>query len=368
MLSNQVLQKTIHEIGNILECNCSIWGSQGELLASVGTGKSHVKESVKGFLESPIEQQRAYTSQDKLALFPVENEDELIYILVLELKPDREALRYGRLCVSQLQSLLEMNKVKMDRNRFIQNLVLNNLMGVDIYNQAKRLGIRTEQKRVVFLIEPKGENDEVVLEMVRGIYTTGMGDYVTAVDNGHVILVKSLETEEDMSAVNEMAHMLVSIMNTEAMVNVRVSYGNLTNELQEVPQAYKEAEIALEVGRIFYAEKEVLAYQELGIGRLIHQLPESLCEMFLEEVFDGQEGSIFDKETLSTVNQFFENNLNISETARQLYVHRNTLVHRLEKIQKLTGLDVRVFEDALTFKIALMVSDQMKYTKQKNRK
>lgn len=368
MLSNQVLQKTIHEIGDILECNCSIWSNQGELLASVGVEKSYMKESVKGFLESPIEQQKTYTSQDNLALFPVENEEELIYVLVLEIENSREAMRCGRLCVSQLQALLEMNKVKMDKNRFIQNLVSDNLMGVDIYNQAKRLGIQNEQKRAVFLIEPKGENDEVVLEMVRGIYTTGMGDYVTAVDNGHVILVKSLETEEDMNAVNEMARMLVSIMNTEAMVNVRVYYGNLTNELQEVPQAYKEAEIALEVGRIFYAEKEVLAYQELGIGRLIHQLPESLCEMFLKEVFDGQEESLFDKETLSTVNQFFENNLNISETARQLYVHRNTLVHRLEKIQKLTGLDVRVFEDALTFKIALMVSDQMKYTKQKNRK
>ena len=126
--------------------------------------------------------------------------------------------------------------------------------------------------------------------------------------------------------------------------------------------------IAMEVGRIFYVEKEVLAYQELGIGRLIHQLPESLCEMFLKEVFDEQEENIFDEEILSTVNQFFENNLNISETARQLYVHRNTLVHRLERIQKLTGLDVRMFEDALTLKIALMVSDQVKYTKLKNRK
>ena len=157
-------------------------------------------------------------------------------------------------------------------------------------------------------------------------------------------------------------------MNTEAMVNVRVSYGSLTDKLQQITSAYQEAKIAMEVGRIFYVEKEVLAYQELGIGRLIHQLPESLCEMFLKEVFDEQEENIFDEEILSTVNQFFENNLNISETARQLYVHRNTLVHRLERIQKLTGLDVRMFEDALTLKIALMVSDQVKYTKLKNRK
>ena len=243
----------------------------------------------------------------------------------------------------------------MDKNRFVQKVMLNHLTEVEIYNQAKRLGIPVEQKRAVFLIEPKGEQDEVILEMVRGIYTTGMGDYVTAVDNGHVILVKSLETDEDINEADEIAHMLVSIMNTEAMVNVRVSYGSLTDKLQQITSAYQEAKIAMEVGRIFYVEKEVLAYQELGIGRLIHQLPEPLCEMFLKEVFDEQEENIFDEEILSTVNQFFENNLNVSETSRKLFVHRNTLVYRLEKIKKLTGLDLREFDHAIIFKIALMV-------------
>lgn len=368
MLSNQVLQKTIHEMGNILECNCSLWNERGELLASVGLEKTFVKQSVRAFLQSPEELEKGCVSQKECTLFPVKNEEELIYILVLELEKSDEVSRIGRLCVSQLQSLLEMNQEKMDKNRFVQKVMLNHLTEIEIYNQAKRLGIPVEQKRAVFLIEPKGEQDEVILEMVRGIYTTGMGDYVTAVDNGHVILVKSLETDEDMNEADEIAHMLVSIMNTEAMVNVRVSYGSLTDKLQQITSAYQEAKIAMEVGRIFYVEKEVLAYQELGIGRLIHQLPESLCEMFLKEVFDEQEENIFDEEILSTVNQFFENNLNISETARQLYVHRNTLVHRLERIQKLTGLDVRMFEDALTLKIALMVSDQVKYTKLKNRK
>ena len=147
------------------------------------------------------------------------------------------------------------------------------------------------------------------------------------------------------------------------MVNVRVSYGTIVNELKEVSKSYKEAGMALDVGRIFYAEKSVLAYNELGIGRLIHQLPVSLCEMFLQEVFEGRAATQFDEETLTTVNQFFENSLNISETARQLYIHRNTLVYRLEKLQKLTGLDVRVFDDAMTFKIALMVASHMKFIK-----
>lgn len=147
----------------------------------------------------------------------------------------------------------------------------------------------------------------------------------------------------------------------EAMVSVRIAYGTIIEELKDVSKSYKEADMALEVGRVFYADRSILAYNELGIGRLIHQLPSSLCEMFLNEVFAGNTDTQFEDEELITVYTFFNNNLNISETARQLYVHRNTLVYRLEKIQKKTGLDVRVFEDALTFKIAMMVSDHMKY-------
>ena len=164
-----------------------------------------------------------------------------------------------------------------------------------------------------------------------------------------------------VSAEGRADDMLVNAINTEAMVNVRLSFGTIIPELKEVSQSYKEAGMALDVGRIFYPERNILSYRELGIGRLIHQLPVSLCEMFLEEVFAGNTVDQFDEETLSTVDKFFENSLNISETARQLFVHRNTLVYRLEKIQKQTGLDVRVFEDALTFKIALMVADHMKF-------
>ena len=147
------------------------------------------------------------------------------------------------------------------------------------------------------------------------------------------------------------------------MVSVRVAYGTLIDELRDVSRSYKEASVALEVGRVFYAEKNILAYDRLGIGRLIHQLPGSLCEMFLKEVFEGDAVDLFEEDELTTVYTFFDNNLNISETSRQLYVHRNTLVYRLEKIQKRTGLDVRVFDDALTFKIAMMVADHMRNMK-----
>ena len=180
-------------------------------------------------------------------------------------------------------------------------------------------------------------------------------------DEKHVILVRALEKTDDYQKLAQIARELVDTLNMEAMVSVRVSYGTIIEELKDVSKSYKEADMALEVGRVFYSDKNILAYNELGIGRLIHQLPSSLCEMFLEEVFQGNVADQFEEEELTTVYTFFDNNLNISETARQLYVHRNTLVYRLEKIQKKTGLDVRVFDDALTFNIAMMVADHMKY-------
>ena len=259
----------------------------------------------------------------------------------------------GRMGASQLRNLLYAYKERMDKNRFIQNLLLDNLLLVDIYNQAKKMKIPAEIKRVVFVIEPKNEGDILVQETLKGLYATGTKD-----------LVKSLQSTDDYPQVEQIAKELVTTLNMEAMVSVRAAYGTIVEELKDVSRSYKEADMALEVGRVFYVEKKILAYNELGIGRLIHQLPASLCEMFLNEVFEDGKADIFEEEELTTVYTFFDNNLNISETARRLYVHRNTLVYRLEKIQKKTGLDVRVFDDALTFKIAMMVADHMKYMKQ----
>lgn len=366
MLSNQILQRTIHEMSDILECNCSLWDAEGELLAAVGTQKPQIRKLVQLLLEEDSQELYRFTEED--AVYRVQEDGKTIYVFALEHHGKAEGKTCGRLCVSQWESMLSMNKVKMDKNRFMQNLLMDNLLSVDVLNQAKRLMIPLEQRRVVFLIEPKTREDEIVLELVRGIYTSGSGDYVTAVESGHVILIKSLETYETYDTVNEIANMLVNTMNTEAMINVRIACGMIVSDLQNLSQSYKEAGVALEVGRIFYPERSLLAYNELGVGRLIHKIPESLCERFLEEVFGEEDKEIFDEETLLTVDKFFENNLNISETARQLFVHRNTLMHRLEKIERYTGLDVRTFEDALTFKIALMVADQRKYTQQKNRK
>lgn len=195
------------------------------------------------------------------------------------------------------------------------------------------------------------------------MFSQQSGDFVTSVDEHNLIVIKQLEPDEDYDDLLDISLTIKGMLNTEIMVNGKIAYGTIVSELKDVSKSYKEAKMALDVGKIFYADKDVVAYNTLGIGRLIYQLPINLCQMFIEEIFGENVPNELDEETLNTIDMFLENSLNVSETARQLYVHRNTLLYRLEKLQKATGLDIRVFDDALTLKIALMVVNYMKYLK-----
>lgn len=356
MLSNQILHKVVQDVKNITGLECAIWDMRGICLVMTAERMMEIEKQVSEFRES----EKTLQIGENTGMFLASFEGEPIYIFALKGAKDQMEMA-GKLGISQLENLMFVYKEKMDKNRFIQNLILDNMLLVDVYNQAKKMKIPVEQRRAVFLVEARNEGENLILDTLKGLYATGTKDFVTAVDEKHVIVVKALENTEDYPQLAQMARTIADTLNMEAMVSVRVSYGTIVEELKDVSNSYKEADMALEVGRVFYVEKSILAYNELGIGRLIHQLPESLCEMFLKEVFDGEVEGLFEDEELVTVFTFFDNNLNISETARQLYIHRNTLVYRLEKIQKKTGLDVRVFEDALTFKIAMMVADHMRY-------
>ena len=293
-------------------------------------------------------------------LLKVLDEEEVLFVLDAK-GSSEDTYMIGRIAVSQLQHLIVAYKERYDRNNFFQNLLLDNMLLVDIYNRAKKLHIEAVVPRAVFLIETDKEKDGTAMELLNGMFTAQVGDYITAVDESNVILIKALTPEDGYERLGQIADTIADMMNMEAMLNVRVAYGTIVEELKEVSKSYKEAKMALDVGKIFYAEKKVTAYNMLGIGRLIYQLPINLCRLFIDEIFGSNVPSELDEETLTTINKFFENNLNVSETSRQLYVHRNTLVYRIEKLQKSTGLDIRVFDDALTFKIALMVVNYMRY-------
>ena len=293
-------------------------------------------------------------------MLKIVDEGELIYILVARGNND-EVYLVGKIAVSQIQQLLVAYKERFDRNNFFQNLLMDNLLLVDVYNRAKKLHIETAMPRVVYIIEMKEDKENTAAEFLKGMFSSQMGDFITAIDESSVILIKALEPADKAAQLEQTAQTIVDMMSTELMMNVRVAYGTVVQELKDVSKSYKEAMMALDVGKIFYVEKKVNSYGSLGIGRLIYQLPANLCRIFIDEIFGESDPGEFDEEIVSTVNKFFENNLNVSETSRQLFVHRNTLVYRIEKLEKSTRLDVRTFDDALTFKIAMMVYNYMKY-------
>lgn len=209
------------------------------------------------------------------------------------------------------------------------------------------------------------EAEAAAAQMLAGLFSPQSGDYLTEVEENSVILIKSLASVDAYDELERCARTAVDMLGAEAMVDARAAFGTIVTELRDLSKSYKEARMAMDVGQIFYAGRKILSYNELGIGRLIYQLPVTLCRMFLQEIFGDYDPSAIDQESLATIQTFFDNNLNVSETSRQLFIHRNTLVYRMEKLQKATGLDIRAFEDAMTFRIALMVSDYMKFLERK---
>lgn len=357
MISNQIIHNCIREANEISKVEFSVSDSIGNLVAQTEGAEIIEKSVIISFIQSSAQTQEVGGA----LLFKVYEDRQAGYILAA--KGDGDTFLVGKLVVSQLQSLITAYKEKVDRNSFYQNLLLDNLLLVDIYNRAQKLHIEVVQPRCVFVIETDADSDVNALEMVKELFHTQKGDYVTSVNEKNIIVIKVLDEGDGYEELNDTALMLVDMLNSEIMTKVRVSYGTIVNEIKGLSKSYKEACMALDVGMIFYSEKSIIPYITLGIGRLIYQLPVNLCQMFIDEIFGDIEPGDIDDEILSTVKKFFDNSLNVSETSRQLFIHRNTLVYRIEKLQKMTGLDVRVFEDALTLKIALMVANYIKYMK-----
>lgn len=356
MISNQVLQTTIDGLKNITRIDICVMDTEGKALATTINNVEEYEEAVMAFVDSPADSQVLQGYQ----FFKVFDEHQLEYVILAKGDSD-DVYMVGKLAAFQIQNLLVAYKERYDKDNFIKNLLLDNLLLVDIYNRAKKLHIDTYARRLVFLIETKNEKETGALEIIKGIFANKTKDFITQVDEKNIILVKEVKQNETYEDMEKTAKVILDMLNTEAMTSVHVSYGTIVNEIKDVSRSYKEAKMALDVGKIFYSDHKVVAYSSLGIGRLIYQLPMPLCKMFIKEIFGEKSPDEFDEETIATINKFFENSLNVSETSRQLYIHRNTLVYRLDKLQKSTNLDLRVFEDAITFKIALMVVKYMKY-------
>ena len=356
MISNQVLQSTLEGLKAISRADLCIIDTEGILRASTFDDTDQFRDTVFSFVSSPAESQVISGYQ----YFKILDESQVEYVLIINGNSD-DIYMVGKLASFQIQTLLTAYKERFDKDNFIKNLLLDNLLLVDIYNRAKKLHIETEAKRAVLILEDRNERENGALEILRTMFSGRGSDFITAVDEKSTIIVRELADDEGDMQLQALSKQILEALPEDKRSDAIIAYGTVVGEIKDVSRSYKEARMALNVGKIFFDESRIIAYSSLGIGRLIYQLPIPLCRMFIKEIFENKSPDDFDDETLVTINKFFDNNLNVSETSRQLYIHRNTLVYRLDKLQKSTGLDLRVFEDAITFKIALMVVKYMRY-------
>ena len=268
---------------------------------------------------------------------------------------DETAKSFCQMAFIALNDAKTFYEEKHDRGTFVKNIIMDNILPGDIYIRAKELHFATDAPRAVFLIRQVGHADVATVDVLTGMFPDKMQDFVLSVNETDVAVIKQISGTVTAEDLEKIAVNMEETLKNELRIKTIIGIGTVAERLRELADSYKEAQTAIEVGKVFDTEKSIMHYENLGIGRLIYQLPTTLCEIFLKEVFKKNSLDSLDQETLFTINKFFENSLNVSETSRKLFVHRNTLVYRLEKIRKLTGLDLRQFDHAIVFRVALMV-------------
>lgn len=350
-MSNRLFQGVIYQMKDAIDRVIGVIDENGVViscseLVKIGEVRQGVREELVYSGDTVVK--NGYTYR------PVNQSAKLEYVVFVE-GEDKMAEKMSRILAISLSNIKNLYDEKYDKGSFIKNIILDNILPSDIYIKSKELHFNSEETRIVFLIKFNTSTDIMPFEMLQNMFPDKTKDYVISVGENDIVLVKEVRSGTDIKEIEKMATDIADTIYTEFFSKVSIGISTIVDNIKDLARAYKEAQVALEVGKVFENEKNIISYENLGIGRLIYQLPTTLCDMFLQEVFKRGSIDSLDRETLMTIQCFFENNLNVSETSRKLFVHRNTLVYRLEKIRKLTGLDLREFEHAITFKVALMV-------------
>lgn len=349
-MSNRLFQGIIHQMRDAVDRTIGVIDETGTIISCSELGKigEVVSTASEVFSENELHHINGFTyrtfgahMQAEYAVF-VDGTDDL-------------AGKYTDICCVALGNIKQYYDEKFDRGNFIKNVILDNILPGDIYLKARELRFNGEAHRVVLLIRITEHNDASVFDVIQNLFPDRAKDFVININENDIAIVKEVKHNIESKDLEKLARSIADSLGTELYTHALVGIGTTVSGIKDLARSFKEAQIALEVGKVFDTEKTIVSYENLGIARLIYQLPTTLCEMFLREVFKRGSIESLDQETLFTIQRFFENNLNVSETSRKLFVHRNTLVYRLEKIKKLTGLDLREFDDAIVFKVALMV-------------
>jgi carbohydrate diacid regulator len=347
----KLFQNLVEQIANIIDNEFGITDESGLILGC--TNESRVGEVHPSVLKC-VEKTDTFYTADGITFQKVYIKNKLELIIFIN-SEDGQSRKYLSLIAVNAANIKNYFEEKFDKNNFFKNLILDSFLPGDAAARAKELHIASDALRSVFLIKTEKVKDIHSREITQSLFPNRGRDFAIALDDDITVLIKELKSGENDREIDRTARSIVDTLNTELMVKAQIGIGSVADNIKDVARSFREAQTALQIGSIFEREKSIIKYNSLGIGRLIYQLPPSICRLFLEEVFSNNSLNALDAETLVTIQKFFENNLNVSETSRQLYIHRNTLVYRLDKIQKLTGLDLRNFDNAIIFKVAMLV-------------
>ena len=350
-MSNRIFQNMIHQMRDVIDATIGVIDEQSTIIAcsdltKIGSTSEYVSIDLNEPHETFVRDGFTYRA------FGTHQKPEFA---VFVQGTDENASRYANLLAITLSNIKTYYDEKYDRNNFIKNVVLDNILPGDIVIKARELHFNAEVSRVAFLIRIVSANDISAYDVIQNLFPDKSKDFVFNITETDIVLVKEVKSSVESKDLEKLARSIADTLSSEFYTRVNVGIGTIVTGVKELARSFKEAQTALEVGKVFDTDKVIVSYDNLGIARLIYHLPTTLCETFLQEVFKRGSIEALDHETLFTIQRFFENNLNVSETSRKLFVHRNTLVYRLEKIKKLTGLDLREFDHAIIFKIALMV-------------
>lgn len=350
---SKAFQNIVSQMSEVFPKKFGIADSTGLVLAS--NGVSVMEDILESIIEANADgdSERVFVRSGYTARM-IDGKPYPEYVVFVEGTDELSKYCCNAVCVAA-NNVRRYYDEKYDKTIFVQNIIFDNILAFDLHQKALELHVDVDVARAVFYIKVVKKGEIGIYEVIRNMFPDKEKDFVINIDSSNIVLIKELKRDKSTKAVEAIANQILDNVHAETLMGIIIGVSSVCENINQLNTAYKEAQIALEVGKVFNEEKSILNYDNLGIGRLIYQLPIKLCELFLQEVFKKGDLSLLDSETILTINKFFENDLNVSETSRQLFVHRNTLVYRLEKIYKLTGLDLRKFDQAIVFKVAMMV-------------
>lgn len=348
---SKAFQNIVTQMAEVFPKRFGIADAKGLILASNG---SDIPDDVIEELIYAVTEENKTFVKDGYTVRPISGKPLHDYVVYVEGTDELAKYCCNSVAVAA-NNVRHYYDEKYDKTVFMQNIIFDNMIAFDLHQKAMELHVDVELPRAVFYIKVESKGDMSIYEVIRNMFPDKEHDFVINIDVDNIVLIKELKEVVSTEELEAMAQQIIDNVHSESMMRVLIGISAAAENINRLNNAYKEAQVALEVGKVFDEEKLILNYEKLGIGRLIYQLPIRLCELFLQEVFKKGDITLLDSETILTINKFFENDLNVSETSRQLFVHRNTLVYRLEKIYKLTGLDLRKFDQAIVFKVAMMV-------------